>query len=87
MKKVISKFPRATGVIGDQTFQRVSTTVVLMLNSWSEEERGRSFDLTVDEQKILVVELSFDDKDLNAYPALEALALSQGVECSLYRTN
>ena len=85
--KVICKFPRATGVIGDQTFQRVSTTVVLMLNSWSEEERGRSFDLTVDEQKILVVELSFDDKDLNAYPALEALALGQGVECSLYRTN
>ena len=73
--KVICKFPRATGVIGDQTFQRVSTTVVLMLNSWS------------DEQKILVVELSFDDKDLNAYPALEALALSQGVECLLYRTN
>ena len=79
------KFVRDTGVPGGLSNNSASTDAILALSDWSNSHSRRSYDVQVDEDNILIAELTWDDAD-DASPGLDAACVEWGVQRSYVKT-
>ena len=74
------RFNRSKDVSGFLSQNTPSTDALNALQRWSGGQKGRSYKKKIDEDELLIAQLSWEEGDVNAGPDLDAQCSKCGVE-------